>query len=137
MSENRNPGDRFTFTSGFRVLTRSLVIWSGLLLTPFLLGSAILVAILFSGWPSRLPTEIQQAAVHTNHLHGVRDPRRPGWRAAARPWDLIGTHGLTPDEDRGRGEETVERGREETEDRGWGEETIQISVAEVWKARTR
>jgi hypothetical protein len=105
-------------------------VWAGLLVTLFLLGSTILVAILFTDWPARLPAENQHAAVHANHLQGVRDPRRPGWRVTDRPWDPMGIHEMTPDlEDWGRGEET--------EDKGRGEETIETSIADVSQARPR
>ena len=71
-------------------------VWAGLLVTLFLLGSAMLVAILFSGWPSRLRMEDERAAVHTNRLQGVRDPARLGWRPPDRPWHLTGIHETRP-----------------------------------------
>jgi hypothetical protein len=105
-------------------------VWAGLLLTLFLLGSAILVATLFSGRPSSLSTENQRAAVHRNHLHGVRDPRRPGWRVTDRTWGLMGVHEMTADaEVRGRGQAM--------EDSGRGEETIESFIVEVSQARPR
>ena len=76
-------------------------VWGGLLLTVFLLGTAMLVAVLFSGRPSSLSRGDEPVAVHTKYLQGVRDPSRPGWRTADRPWDLAGIHEMRPDfEDR-------------------------------------
>jgi hypothetical protein len=105
-------------------------VWAGLLLTLFLLGSAALVAILFSHQPSRLPTGDEPVAVHTKDLQGLRDPSRPGWRTAVTPWDLMGIHERRRDvEDRVRGEAMEERAREE--------QVIETSIADVWQARPR
>jgi hypothetical protein len=99
-------------------------VWAGLLLTLFLLGSAILVPIVFSGRTSPLSNEDVSAAAHTRYLQGVREPTRPGWRTADRPWDLMGIHEVTPDiEDRSRGEATDVRGRREA--------MIETSIADV------
>jgi hypothetical protein len=104
-------------------------LWAGLLLTLFLLGSAILVAVFFSGPTSSLSKQGESAAAHVSALLGVRDPSRPGWRTAVMPWDLVGIDEMTPDiEDRGRGEGTEDRGRREA--------TIETSIANVWQART-
>ena len=104
-------------------------VWAGLLLSLFLLGSAVLVAILFSGRPSSLAQLDGSAAAHATSLQGVRDPSRPGWRTADRPWDFMGTHEMMADiEDRGRGEATEDRGREVA--------TTETSRAEVWQARS-
>jgi hypothetical protein len=86
-------------------------VWAGLLLTLFLFGSAILVAVFFSDRTSSLSNEYEPAWVHAPHLQGVRDLGRPGWRPADRPWDLMGIHQMTLDIDnrhRGRGEATME-----------------------------
>jgi hypothetical protein len=100
-------------------------VWAGLLLTLFLLGSASLVATLFSSRTSSLSKEVGPAAAHTKYLRGVRDPSRPGWRTSDRPWDLMGIHEMLPAiEDRGPGEATEEKGR--------GKTTIETSSAEVW-----
>jgi hypothetical protein len=99
-------------------------VWAGLLLTLILLGSAILVAILFSGRPSSPLTGDKPAAARPKSLYGVRDPSRPGWRTD-RPWDLMGTHKMAPDaEQGGRGAVTEDP-------------TIETARADVGQARPR
>ena len=103
-------------------------LWAALLTTFVLLGSVMLVAILFSGRTSSLSNEENPPAAHTKYLQGIQDPARPGWRTATRPWDLVRIHELGPDvEDKGR--------ENAMEDRGRGEATIESSVAGIWQAQ--
>jgi hypothetical protein len=99
-------------------------VWAGLLLSLFVLGSAILVAILFSGGRSTPLKEDEVAALHTKYLHDVRDPTRPRWRTTDTPWNLMGTHEIAGDIDRGW-EEAIE----ERDSRGATIETSSVDIS--------
>jgi hypothetical protein len=83
-------------------------VWAGVLLTLFLLGNAIIVAVLFSGPNPSLSNEDGSPAAYTAaSLQGVRDPARPGWRTGDGPWNLMGIHMMTANvEGKGRGQAT-------------------------------
>jgi hypothetical protein len=103
-------------------------VWAGLLLTLFLLASAILVALLFSGRTSSLAQVDGFAVAHVKSLQGVRDPSRLRWRTADRPWDLMGTHEMMADiEDRGQAAEDRRR-QEATTEISRGERVIPASL---------